>query len=197
MELITNPHRHRSSFVLLALCVVTAITMSTSAVGHAKAGLQLRANADGAREPAGAGPSEPPATEGSAPEPGQEPSPPADEAAGPGAAGADGAVEPTVRTKFADTAFWIAALTTDATGTAEVEFEMPENLTGWKIRTWGLGHGTKVGEGLLKRRPFEVDTAPALRAGRNIIALRIDHSRITELFLGGIVRPVYLIEKGG
>lgn len=58
-----------------------------------------------------------------------------------------GAVEPTVRTKFADTAFWIATLTTDATGMAEVEFEMPENLTGWKIRTWGMGHGTKVGEG--------------------------------------------------
>ncbi len=61
-------------------------------------------------------------------------------------AGPEGAVEPTVRTKFADTAFWTAALTTDATGMAEVEFQMPENLTGWKIRTWGLGHGTRVGE---------------------------------------------------
>src|SRR5271168_5099403 len=24
---------------------------------------------------------------------------------------------------------------------------MPENLTGWKIKVWGMGHGTKVGEG--------------------------------------------------
>ena len=24
---------------------------------------------------------------------------------------------------------------------------MPENLTGWKIRVWGMGHGTKVGQG--------------------------------------------------
>ena len=56
-------------------------------------------------------------------------------------------VEPTVRTEFADTAFWIAALETDDNGEAEVEFDMPENLTGWKIRTWAMGHGTKVGEG--------------------------------------------------
>jgi uncharacterized protein YfaS (alpha-2-macroglobulin family) len=23
---------------------------------------------------------------------------------------------------------------------------MPENLTGWKVRAWGMGHGTRVGE---------------------------------------------------
>ena len=56
-------------------------------------------------------------------------------------------VEATVRTKFADTAKWVAALTTDKDGTAEVELEMPENLTSWKIRVWGMGHGTKVGSG--------------------------------------------------
>jgi uncharacterized protein YfaS (alpha-2-macroglobulin family) len=56
-------------------------------------------------------------------------------------------VEPTVRTEFADTAFWAASLQTDESGIAEVTFDMPENLTGWKIRTWALGHGTKVGEG--------------------------------------------------
>lgn len=56
-------------------------------------------------------------------------------------------VQPVVRTKFADTAFWAGALTTDADGTAKIELTMPENLTGWKIRTWAMGHGTKVGEG--------------------------------------------------
>ena len=56
-------------------------------------------------------------------------------------------VQPVVRTKFADTAFWIASFDTDKNGIAEVEFDMPENLTGWKIKTWALGHGTKVGEG--------------------------------------------------
>ena len=24
---------------------------------------------------------------------------------------------------------------------------MPENLTTWRIKVWGMGHGTKVGEG--------------------------------------------------
>jgi hypothetical protein len=63
-----------------------------------------------------------------------------------GAAGAE-AVQPTVRTNFADTALWAGDLTTDADGTAEVALDMPESLTTWKIKVWGLGHGTKVGEG--------------------------------------------------
>jgi uncharacterized protein YfaS (alpha-2-macroglobulin family) len=52
-----------------------------------------------------------------------------------------------VRKNFADTAFWAASLTTDKDGTAEVSFPMPEQLTGWKVKVWSLGHGTKVGEG--------------------------------------------------
>ncbi len=55
-------------------------------------------------------------------------------------------VTPTVRTEFADTAFWAADITTDKKGTATVEFTMPENLTSWKINAWGMGHGTRVGE---------------------------------------------------
>jgi uncharacterized protein YfaS (alpha-2-macroglobulin family) len=56
-------------------------------------------------------------------------------------------VEPTVRTKFADTAKWVGELTTDKTGMAEVKLTMPENLTTWKVKAWGMGHGTKVGSG--------------------------------------------------
>ena len=56
-------------------------------------------------------------------------------------------VEPTVRSNFADTALWVAAVTTNANGEAEFELDMPENLTTWKIRAWGMGHGTKVGAG--------------------------------------------------
>jgi uncharacterized protein YfaS (alpha-2-macroglobulin family) len=56
-------------------------------------------------------------------------------------------VQPTVRTKFADTVFWAASIVTDAKGEAEISLTMPENLTGWKVKAWGLGHGTKVGEG--------------------------------------------------
>jgi uncharacterized protein YfaS (alpha-2-macroglobulin family) len=56
-------------------------------------------------------------------------------------------VQPTVRSNFADTALWVGALTTKADGTAEVELTMPENLSTWRIKVWGMGHGTKVGEG--------------------------------------------------
>jgi uncharacterized protein YfaS (alpha-2-macroglobulin family) len=56
-------------------------------------------------------------------------------------------VEPTVRKNFADTAYWAAAITTNKAGEAEVSFKMPENLSGWKIKAWGMGHGTKVGQG--------------------------------------------------
>jgi uncharacterized protein YfaS (alpha-2-macroglobulin family) len=56
-------------------------------------------------------------------------------------------VEPTVRRNFADTAFWNAGLTTNKNGEAEVTFTMPENLTGWKVRAWAMGLGTRVGQG--------------------------------------------------
>ncbi len=56
-------------------------------------------------------------------------------------------VEPTVRTKFADTALWVGAVTTNKNGEAEFELDMPENLTTWKIRTWSMGNGARVGSG--------------------------------------------------
>ncbi|MHC4453604.1 MAG: alpha-2-macroglobulin family protein, partial [Planctomycetota bacterium] len=56
-------------------------------------------------------------------------------------------IVPTVRKAFADTAYWNARLMTDANGIAEVSFTMPENLSTWKVKTWGMGHGTRVGEG--------------------------------------------------
>jgi uncharacterized protein YfaS (alpha-2-macroglobulin family) len=55
-------------------------------------------------------------------------------------------VEPTVRTQFADTAYWNGAITTDDQGHAKIDLTMPENLTGWKIRAWAMGEGTRVGE---------------------------------------------------
>ncbi|WP_437188402.1 alpha-2-macroglobulin family protein [Planctomicrobium sp. SH668] len=66
---------------------------------------------------------------------------------GPAGGGADATtVAPTVRTNFADTAFWKADIVTDKTGIAKVTFDMPENLSSWKIRAWGMGAGTNVGE---------------------------------------------------
>ena len=56
-------------------------------------------------------------------------------------------IQPVIRSNFADTAFWSAAISTDEDGNALAKFPMPESLTGWKVRVWGMGHGTRVGEG--------------------------------------------------
>jgi hypothetical protein len=53
-------------------------------------------------------------------------------------------------------------------------------------------NGREVGGSERKRKPFAVDVAGALKTGENVIAVRADHSSITELFLGGIVRPALL-----
>jgi hypothetical protein len=65
----------------------------------------------------------------------------------PDGAGATPAVQPVVRTNFADTAYWAAALTGGSDGTAEVDFSLPESLTTWKVKGWSMGLGTKVGQG--------------------------------------------------
>jgi uncharacterized protein YfaS (alpha-2-macroglobulin family) len=56
-------------------------------------------------------------------------------------------VQPTIRTKFADTALWVGSLATNEKGETEVALDMPENLTTWRVKVWGMGHGTKVGQG--------------------------------------------------
>ena len=45
--------------------------------------------------------------------------------------------------------------------------------------------------------PFEVDVTAAAAEGDNVVAVRCDHSSISELFLGGIIRPVLLVQKSG
>ena len=69
------------------------------------------------------------------------------DAAPAGGEGDGGPAQPTVRTKFADTALWVAALDVGADGLAEVELTMPENLTTWKTRVWAMAEGTRCGEG--------------------------------------------------
>ncbi len=72
---------------------------------------------------------------------------PAEAGAPPPVPPAGGEATPAIRKNFADTAFWTASLTTDKDGLAEVSLTMPENLTGWKVKVWAMGHGTKVGQG--------------------------------------------------
>jgi uncharacterized protein YfaS (alpha-2-macroglobulin family) len=53
---------------------------------------------------------------------------------------------PMIRSNLADSAVWVADFTTDAAGAGELNFNLPENLTTWKLRSWVMGPQTQVGE---------------------------------------------------
>ena len=57
------------------------------------------------------------------------------------------------------------------------------------------GKPAVTADGVRRRTPFEVDITAAVHPGRNTLAVRADHTKITELNLGGLIRPVYLVEK--
>ena len=57
-----------------------------------------------------------------------------------------GMAEAEVRSDFAGTALWLAALDVDAGGKATVTVDLPDNLTTWKTRVWTKASGTRVGE---------------------------------------------------
>ena len=62
-----------------------------------------------------------------------------------GAGGGPATVPAKVRQDFADSAFWLGNITADSTGKAKLKFKMPENLTSWNIKSWGVGSGVRVG----------------------------------------------------
>ncbi len=65
----------------------------------------------------------------------------------PGGAGSEEpGPQPMIRTNLADSAVWVADFTTDAAGEGELNFNLPENLTTWKLRSWVMGPQTQVGE---------------------------------------------------
>lgn len=52
-----------------------------------------------------------------------------------------------IRRRFEDTAYWNAFITTDANGEAQVEFELPDNLTRWVTTARAFTAETHAGEG--------------------------------------------------
>ena len=63
------------------------------------------------------------------------------------AEGLDGAEEEIrVRRRFLDTAFWAPFVVTGPDGSAQVEFEMPDNLTTWRATARGLTSDTAAGD---------------------------------------------------
>lgn len=80
-------------------------------------------------------------------------------AAGMPQSGGDASEAPAARKDFADSAVWVAAITTDSTGKASQSFKMPENLTGWQICSWAVGSKVRVGSAKIQamtRKPLLV-----------------------------------------
>ncbi|MCJ7737204.1 MAG: alpha-2-macroglobulin, partial [Anaerolineae bacterium] len=72
-----------------------------------------------------------------------------------------GAIPPglEIREDFADTAYWNATITTDRTGHASVDVQLPDNLTTWELRGVGITAQTQLGEAttdLLVTKPLLV-----------------------------------------
>jgi uncharacterized protein YfaS (alpha-2-macroglobulin family) len=60
--------------------------------------------------------------------------------------GGEGMAAPEVRQNFPDTAYWNAAIVTDANGAAQVTFTLPDNLTTWQADVRGITMDSRVGE---------------------------------------------------
>jgi len=81
-------------------------------------------------------------------------------------------------------------------------FAVPEIPEGKKLTLWFAevdGKPTRIflngqlaGETRDSRRPFGLDVTGKIVSGRNTIAVQIDHHHISELQLGGIIKPVML-----
>lgn len=53
---------------------------------------------------------------------------------------------PEIRENFKDTAFWVPAVRTDANGEATIRFQVPDNLTEWRLTLRGHDKEGRVGE---------------------------------------------------
>ncbi|MEY2726173.1 MAG: hypothetical protein RLZZ458_2040, partial [Planctomycetota bacterium] len=94
---------------------------------------------------------------------------------------------PTLRSSFADTAFWLASAEADADGMVELRFTVPDNLTKWQIRVWAIGDGTRVGSG-----------SAELTSRKNLIIRPQTPRFLTErdqLVISGVVRNDLATDK--
>ena len=82
------------------------------------------------------------------PDPGGDSHPsPVGSGAGASASSADLERDPGVRRVFKDTAAWAPLLETDENGTARAQIEIPDNLTTWEARAWGITNQSAAGNG--------------------------------------------------
>lgn len=73
--------------------------------------------------------------------------------------GGDGGSDLAMRNNFKFVSYWNPSIKTDAGGNAEVEFEVPDNLTGWRVLAMAITPSDRMGLGDINfkvNRPTEV-----------------------------------------
>ncbi|MDQ3813495.1 MAG: tetratricopeptide repeat protein, partial [Armatimonadota bacterium] len=86
-----------------------------------------------------------------------------------------------LRNRFAETAFWSAAIVTDKDGKATTEFTLPDSLTEWRLTSRGVTTDTLVGEGsdkITSSKPFlvELKTPAVLQQGDHVSLTAVVHN---------------------
>lgn len=76
-------------------------------------------------------------------------------------AGGDGGASLSVRSLFKAVAYWNPALATDEKGEAKIEFQAPDNLTGWRVLVMATTPGDRMGLG---QGAFKVNRETEVRA---------------------------------
>jgi uncharacterized protein YfaS (alpha-2-macroglobulin family) len=75
-------------------------------------------------------------------------------------AGGDGGSDLAMRNIFKFVSYWNPSIVVDAAGNAEVEFEVPDNLTGWRVLAMAVTKGDRMGLGDVN---FKVNRPTELR----------------------------------
>lgn len=74
--------------------------------------------------------------------------------------GGDGGLNPRMRTLFKFVSYWNPSLRPDAKGRAKIEFEVPDNLTGWRVLVLAVTPEDRLGLG---HASFAVNTRTEIR----------------------------------
>src|SRR5690606_39030111 len=123
-------------------------------------------------------------------------------------AGGDGGPDLALRSLFKFVSYWNPALRTDARGRASIRFEVPDNLTGWRVLAIAVTPGDRMGLGdaafrvnrpteLRPALPNQVTEGDSFQAGFTVMN-RTDRERTLEVAIearGALAEPARMRTK--
>ena len=123
-------------------------------------------------------------------------------------AGGDGGPDLAMRSLFKFVSYWNPSLRTDAAGKARIRFEVPDNLTGWRVLVMAVTEGDRMGLGDASFRvnrptelrpvlPNQVTEGDSFRAGFSVMN-RTEAERTMEVVVearGPLTEPARMTQK--